>query len=163
MSDPLKIILDRLKGDKKEILEGEYSFPLLEKEENSCRVEPKVWLKLEAYLASDVLILHFDAKVTVELPCNICNNPTSLKVKVENGYFTQPLEEIKDYIFDVKPAIRESLLLEIPQFIECSKGKCPEREEIASYLKEPESEKKEEENFPFSDLDQELGEDHGST
>ncbi len=162
MNDPLKIVLDRLKGDKKEKIEGVFPLSLLEKKEADISTQDEVEVKAEAYLTSELLVIHLNAKVKVWLPCTVCNEPTEKEIEVKNFYQTYPIEEIKNRIFDIRPVIREALLLEFPSFLECNSGNCPERKNIKPFLKKASS-KKEGGHFPFSNLDNQLGDSHGST
>ncbi len=162
MDDSLKIFLDRLKGDKKEKIEGLFSVSLLEKTEPDCTVSDQVQVELEAYLTSELLVIHLNAKGKVWLPCVVCNQITDKEIEAKGFYQTYPIKDIKDRIFDVLPILKEALLIEIPPFLECNQGDCPERKHIKSFLKKASSEKTGE-HFPFSDLDNQLGDKYGST
>jgi hypothetical protein len=74
------------------------------------------------------------------------------ELKVENFYFTKPVEEIVGAVFDYAEALREALLIELPRTAECNGGKCPERAMMAPYLR-PENRKENPSYFPFADMD----------
>lgn len=111
------------------------------------------------YLAEDHLIIQVSIKTGVYLPCSICNELVKIDVSLKNIYMTHPLEEIRTHEFDFTEDLREAILLEIPSFAECNKGRCPQRANMESYLKSQEKEKKQKDEdtyYPFNDLDQQL-------
>ncbi len=101
----------------------------------------------EVYLASQSLLLHLNAKTTAFMPCSVCNNPAPFPLVLENFYFTEEIENLPSP-FDFSEILREALLMELPFFVECNQGNCPERATAKKYLKEQQQEM----YFPFSDL-----------
>jgi uncharacterized metal-binding protein YceD (DUF177 family) len=154
MDDAFKIYVEQLRKGQVEKLDETFPSDFLDVHEQELKFPGPVKLKGEAYLANEDLVLHFDVSYRVELPCRICNQPVQQDVEIRGHYHHVPLEEIKGAIFNFSDALREIILLEIPQFAECKEGSCPERKAIAQYLKEPSSEKEEEEEGyqPFADL-----------
>lgn len=152
----LKIFIDRLKDGHIEKFSGELSTDFLQIKEEELTFTAPITLKGEAYLAIDHLILRLHIETKLSMPCSICNHPTELKVNVPDFYHAAPLSEIRSSIFDYTEALREDILLQVPQFIECNNNKCPERENIKVYLKtekEPgQTPKASHVHFPFSDL-----------
>lgn len=152
-TNPFHLVLDYLIGDKKESKEGFFSSDFLEVKEPELVFSPEVWLHWEAYIANQMLVIQMNIKVEIQLPCSVCNQMTSKEIKIEKGYQTIPLKELSQSTVDIAPIFREALLLEVPQFIECNEGLCPERKEIDPFLKKSIKSSETEEYFPFSDLE----------
>ena len=68
-------------------------------------------------------------------PCTVCNEPTAVFIEIKNAYHFEknPLSGNNDY--DFTPLVRELILLETPQYVECNGGRCKMREEVKKYLK----------------------------
>ena len=154
MKETFQILVDRLKGGQIEKIAESFDPSFLGIQEVELRFDAPVVVKGEAYLSEDELILHLKASTEAVMPCAVCNQMIKVELKIENFYHTQPLKEIPGAIFNYQEALREALLIELPQYVECrgsKKGKCPERASIASYLRvEKHAEKT---YFPFKDLD----------
>ncbi len=154
--DQLKIYVDRLKNGESLKIEEVLSPDFLEIDEDDLHFKDPVRLTGEAYLSNDHLIIHLNIGTTALLPCSICNTPVQIPISVKNIYLTQPLEEIKGAIYDITNEVRESILIQTPLFAECSKGNCPERENLKNFLNSNHtnsSQDKDIVHFPFSDLD----------
>ena len=82
------------------------------------------------------------------LPCSMCNEMIESDLNVDHFYHAVPTEEIECAIFDYQELLREALLIELPQTVECNDGNCPERAKIAPYMRSSS-----ETNFPFKDID----------
>lgn len=152
MPDRLKIYIDRLKEDKTEIFKEEISADLFGLMENDLQFKDPVFLEAKVYLSSEYLIVEVSAKTIARITCSICNNFVNHSVEVINDTHTILLEDIKGKIYYFKDLVRESLLLELPSFIECQTGNCPDRKSFNYFLKgndQPEST----DYFPFSNLD----------
>ncbi|EFB42517.1 MULTISPECIES: YceD family protein [Parachlamydia] len=150
-----KIYVDRLKtGDKVEIHET-VSPDFLDVHEDELSFKKPVVVDGEAYLAGDELILHLQAEAEAHIPCAICNEDVSVGVFLESFYHAEPLAKIKTGIFDYQELLRESILLETPEFVECE-GNCPKREKFKKYLKTNDSSSNggdPDGHQPFSDLE----------
>ena len=147
----LKIYIDRIKEGQTETFEGTLpSSPLLPTEPDLW-FDPTVHISGKAYLAGDHVILQLSAKVVAWIPCAICNQPTATKLELADVIHTEPLTSFVSGIFDFSPVLREEILLEIPRFVECSAGKCPERAFIQKYLKSTNNTSTHAQ-FPFSNL-----------
>ncbi|MCE5319140.1 MAG: DUF177 domain-containing protein [Parachlamydia sp.] len=153
MDDAFKIYVEQLRDGHVEKLEESFSSEFLDIHEKELSFKGPVAFQGEAYLANDDLVMRFSASCHCQLPCVICNKPVQQELKVENHYHNAPLAEVKSGIYHFREILREIILLEVPQFAECEGG-CPERKEIAQYLKEPSSKDEEEEEGyqPFADL-----------
>lgn len=156
MDSPFHINIDRLKDGKTLHIEEDVDSCFLDIAEEELKFDPKVHVKGDASLADSHFVLRLEAKAKGYMPCSICNQMTPMPIRVENFYFSLPLAELNSPIFDFSEALREALLLELPLYVECREGLCPERENIKVYLKKKDdSEDNSSTHFPFSDLDKE--------
>jgi uncharacterized metal-binding protein YceD (DUF177 family) len=130
----LKIYVDRLKEGATEKIAEELPPSFLEVEEEALRFEKQVVLIGSAYLASDHLVVELNIKTSASTPCIICNEKIDIPLNVVNFRFTIPLSSIRSGVYDYGQEVREALLLEVPRFVECGGGHCPERETINKYL-----------------------------
>lgn len=153
MDDAFKIFVEQLRDGHAEKLEESFSPDFLDIQEKELSFKGPVSFLGEAYLANDDMVMRFSAACRCQLPCVICNQPVEQVLKVEDYYHTVPLSEVKGGIYNFREILREVILLEVPQFAECAGG-CPDRKDIAKYLKEPSSKDEEEEEGyqPFADL-----------
>ncbi|MEI6242655.1 MAG: hypothetical protein WCP39_04530 [Chlamydiota bacterium] len=145
------IYIDQLKDDHKEKVDKTFSSVFLELEEAELHFLSGIHVDGEFYLTSTHLIIHLNIQAEATLPCSICNKPASYSIEVEGFYHTEPLENIPSSVFDYKEIVREAVLLEVPLFLECKNGHCPERENMEKYIKK-EKQKTLEEHFPFADF-----------
>jgi hypothetical protein len=63
--------------------------------------------------------------------------------------------EIQGAIYSLLDDIRESILLQVPQFAECNQGKCPQRSLLQPFLEKKipvKDERSDTVHFPFSGL-----------
>lgn len=152
MSNPFQIWIDRLKNGQKQLIKESISPGFLGIQEDELVFKNPVEVKGEAYLTESELILHLDASTKASMPCAICNLMTEFKLSVKDFYYAEPLNQIPSGIYSFQEPLREALLIELPKYVECNAGKCPDREKLTPFLC---SEKKTEENthFPFSNLD----------
>lgn len=152
----LKVYIDRLKEGSAEKFTGQVPSSFLDLGDRELVCTSPITLKGEAYLASDHLIIKLDIKTSFMMPCLVCNEMTHIDVHVPDFTHAEPLSSIPGSIFDISDLIREDILVQLPQFIECNGGSCPEREEIKKYLKQKKEEGKSKEaaqvHFPFSNL-----------
>lgn len=151
----LKIYIDRLKNGQKQKIQESISPDFLEIDEEDLAFEDPVILQGEAYTANEHLVIHLDIQTTAYLPCSVCNDTIGVPLVIKNLYLTHPLADIPGAIFDLTNELRESILLQVPLFVECNQGKCPQREQIKKFLKKDTRHKevKEDTHFPFADLD----------
>lgn len=149
--DLFQIHIDRLGGERVEKIVGPFDPSFLEVNEAELQFPYPVEVKGEAYLSEDHLVLHFDASTRAKMPCSVCNEMIETMVEVKNNYYTQPLSEIKGAVFNFQDTLREALLLELPHYIECQNGNCPERATLTPFLRAKQI-TKDDTYFPFSDL-----------
>lgn len=151
MDEKFEIFLEQLRGGGSEKIDVTCASDFLDVNEDDLRFEPPVKVTGEAYMADEELILHLDAVAHAVKPCSICNEPVKVSVEVRNFYHAQPLAEIKGGCFNYQEILREAILLEVPSFAECQQGNCPQRQQIAKYLKQPKP--SEGEGYqPFADI-----------
>jgi uncharacterized metal-binding protein YceD (DUF177 family) len=130
----LRIYTDRLKEGATQKIEEQLDPSFLEVQEEALSFEKPVTLSGSAYLASDHLVTEIRMETSASIPCIVCNEKIEIPLKITGFRFTVPLSAIKSGIYDYTEEVREALLLEVPRFIECSGGQCPERENINKYL-----------------------------
>jgi uncharacterized metal-binding protein YceD (DUF177 family) len=150
--DTFKIWIDRLKDGQTQKIDTLLPSTFLDINEKELQFPLPVKVLGEAYLADTHLVLHLNASTEALMPCAICNEMIETTIQIKDFYHTEPLEDIREAIFDFNLILREALLLEIPQYVECNEGKCSQRELISPFLRK----KKQAEpdvHFPFSGLD----------
>lgn len=155
MPDALKIWIDRLADGKTQKIDASFEPSILDAEEKDLVFPSSVTVQGDAYLADSHLIIRLKAATSIKMPCSICNQMISTDLKVENFYHAEALDEIQGAVFDCTEALREALLLELPQYVECNGGKCPERALMAPYMRKednPGEKGKDQSHFPFSGL-----------
>ena len=151
---PLLIYVDRLKDGSVDKFSESISTDFLGVCEKELSFNNQLSLSREIYVADDHLIIRLSAKTSAYVPCAICNMPVELTLIIDNFYHAQPLVEISSGIFDLTEMLREDLLIQVPQFSECSSGKCPARKEMKQFLKEESSSADSSHSFqyPFANL-----------
>lgn len=151
---PLTIYTDRLKDGRQESVSEQIAPTLMEIEEKELSFPEPIVVKGKVYIANDHLVMHFDIATTARLPCMVCNDFFTLNISIKNFYQTVALSELSSPQFNFSPEIREAILLQIPQYAECHQGKCPERQIITRFLKNPSKPAVDStNNFPFADLE----------
>ncbi len=154
MEDEFKIFVEQLRSGHVEKIDETVDSSFLDLKEEELKFCDKTHVKGEAYLAENELIIRLDVDLEVSLPCAICNKPVTVPLHLHNLYLTPEPEEYKSGIFHFGELLRESILLEIPHFVECNGGKCPQRKEISHYLRNPEEADDHDGGYrPFADLD----------
>ena len=152
MDDSFKIWIDRLKNGQTQKIAESLAPSFLDVQEEELQFRAPVQVKGEAYLTESELILHLNASTSAKMPCAICNKMIDIPLKIGNFYHAEPMSEIRDAIFDFRKALREALLIELPQYVECRGGNCPDRCTLKPYMRE-ENRKDKTTYFPFSGLD----------
>lgn len=156
MSKDFIIYVDRLKDGQTLKIEENSSPAFLDIHEEELSFPSPVAIRGKAYLAEDHLVLQLDIRTEFVMPCSICNEKVTVPVEIKNFYHVEPLAEIPSHIFDYTELLREDILLQVPPFIECRGGKCPERGNISPYLKKeeksPTAAKNDHVHYPFADL-----------
>ena len=137
MGSMFKIFTEQLRDGRKEKIDLTIAPDFLDMHEAEISLSSPVEIRGEAYVTETHLIFHLDAKVEIVMPCAICNQPTSLILRAQNIYSTLPLDTLPSTIYDYRDLIREELVLLVPQFIECQKGRCPARADLEHYTKKP--------------------------
>jgi uncharacterized metal-binding protein YceD (DUF177 family) len=147
----LKFNIEQLKDGKIEKFHHTVAPSILELYDEKELTFSEIELQGQLYLAADHLIVQASIKTQINMPCSICNEMTSYPLSCKEITHAETISDIKAGIFDLGPIVREELLLQLPQFIEC-KGKCPERETLKKYLKTPAASPKGTSYHPFADL-----------
>jgi uncharacterized metal-binding protein YceD (DUF177 family) len=148
MNNIFKIYTDRLREGQSEKIDLAIAPDLLLSAEKELTFSGNVLIKGEAYLAEQHLIFHLKIKALASMPCLVCNETVAVPLEIEEFYHAEPLQDIRSAIFDCSPFLREAIFLQLPSFVECHQGRCPERETLNKYLKPPSQA-----SLPFKDLD----------
>ncbi len=152
MQEVFKIWIDRLGEGNVQKIDGSFDPAFLEIEEKDLQFHTPVQVIGEAYLADLHLVIHLKAQTKATMPCAICNQLVSTDLKVENFYHSEATAEIPNAIFDLSAPLREALLIELPHYFECNGGNCPERTNLAPYLRSGPKTDNKNINLPFADL-----------
>lgn len=155
MDDVFKIYVEQLRDGHEEKIHEKLDPNFLEINEPELTFDKPVKVEGAAYLAERELVLHWDIQTEALIPCSICNEPVRVTIHIPNFYYSESLEEIKTGIYNFKNLLRETILLEVPPFVECNGGNCPKRKEYHKYLKETSDQPSDQEEGyqPFADLD----------
>jgi DUF177 domain-containing protein len=148
MSDDFKIYIDRLRNEEIDSFKFEIDPSFLDINENELTFDRKILISGKSYLADDNLVIDLNAKTYYNMPCAFCSELIEKFLQIE--HFTQviSLDTIKDAIFNFSDILRNEILLNIPQFIECDLNQCKERKNLAKYLKKDPNEG----YYPFKEL-----------
>lgn len=156
MDERFRVYVEQLHDGKvttiDEVIEPTF---LLAKKDSDLAFTKDVNVKGQAYLACSDFILNLSVTAQALIPCSICNEQVPIDIKIKDFYYSQPLDEIKSGIFSFEDLLREIILIEVPLFAECNEGHCPQRKEVAKYMKEPngKGDRSIETYQPFSDLE----------
>lgn len=154
MEDIFKIYIEQLREGNEEKIHEFLDPAFLDLMEPDLAFEKPVELHGIAYLAEHELVLKWDIRTEVKVPCTICNEGMDVTIHIQNFYYSEPIDEIKTGVYNFKNLLRETILLEVPSFTECHEGKCPKRREYTKYLKKASDLSEEEEGYhPFADID----------
>lgn len=160
MDDIFKIYVDQLRDGQTEVIDETFDPLFIDMVEADLLFSDPVSVQGDVYLTNDSLILHLKVKTLATMPCAICNQSVKVEIIINNLYHVEPLENVKSGIFNFREMLRESVLLEVPMYVECGLGEntCPQREEIKKYLKQKNIKNKnsnqEEDGYqPFANLD----------
>jgi uncharacterized metal-binding protein YceD (DUF177 family) len=148
MNDKCKIYIDRLTQGNVEQIEESLSPEFLDVEEADLSFQKNVFIRGEAYLTGEHLVLKLKIEAKALIPCAICNEMVETPINIEKFYHTKELRAIPSHVYDFTKELREAILLEVPSFVEC-RGNCPERAKLKKYFYK---ERREKENNPFSEL-----------
>ena len=154
MNDEFKIYIDRLKDGKEEVLDETFLPDFIDVKEDTLSFPINVKIRGKVYLVEKELIFQLHLQTVASLNCRICNEKVGVPVSSEI-YHVETIENIKGMVFDMRPMLREAILLEIPSIAECNEGKCSQRKNIEKYLVstvEESGKVKEELHQPFKNL-----------
>jgi uncharacterized metal-binding protein YceD (DUF177 family) len=151
MSEPYIICIDRLVDGVVQRFDAILPQEFIGVDEPDLHFCDAVKVSGEAYLTDEDLVLHLSASTIVTMACCVCNRPVPLPLSINSYYHAEPLASIKGTVFDFRPTLRESLLIELPKIAEC-KGNCPERAALAPFLRKTAAPDISPHYFPFNDL-----------
>lgn len=156
MEDAHIIYLERLRNQRgEEELELKLSPDFLDVTEEGLSFDKDVRVSGRASLVEEELILEFEAQTEAYISCTICCQPVLTKVVTGSVIHAVPVSEASSGVWDMRPLIREEILLETPLFAECG-GACPEREALSPYLSKPQEKKGVEGQQPFAGLESDI-------
>jgi len=158
MNELCLIPIEHLQEGKSVPISENFDPKFLELNDEDLSFSNPIEVNGKAYLAEDMLIIQLDMKGGASLPCSICNKKVAVPFFMKNVYITKPLTDISAGKFSYKEELREAILLEIPAYIECNDGTCPERTTIERYLKQSSDTQKKEDDvyYPFKGLEEQL-------
>ena len=84
---------------------------------------------------SKQLLLHINIEARVALCCVVCDKEVIVPLELMDRYHAVPLEVITSRLFDLRPLIEEMIGVEVPEYVECREGNCPQRPVMERYLK----------------------------
>lgn len=158
-SDVFNIYIEQLRDGQVEKIDEVLDPGFLDVDEADLSLKSPVQLYGEAYLADHELVLHWNIRTEARVPCVMCNELVAVPLVIDNFYASEMVAEIKSGVFNYRELLRETILLEVPPFVECCSGSCPKRQELSHYIKVS-SDRFAEENGacpdgfrPFADLD----------
>lgn len=134
MNDPFTLYIDRLRK-RPESISIEVDPAFMEISEKELLFSEPIFISGQASLLDNHLLLDLKIQTHVSLPCIICNQMFSTPLIIDKFVQTQDIDEIKGALYSYKDEIRTALLLKVPLYPECHSGRCPERQEMAKYLK----------------------------
>lgn len=157
MDNTFKIYIDRLVDGHSTPIDETVPPNFLDVNETELLFPYPVRLHGQTYLANDHLVIQLVITTKAKIPCVICNEFFEIPIVISDFYHAEPLADIKSKIFDFSEAVREAILLLVPQFAECHNGKCPERASIQGLIKKDNIKPTEKPSdppthFPFADL-----------
>lgn len=135
LDDHFKIYVDQLKNGHIEEIDEEFSPEFIGIAEDGLAFRAPVFVKGQAYLADNELMLRLNVSTEATMPCAICNVQVVQPIMLKDMYEAIPLQEIPSGIFSLVEPLREAILLETPAFVECNNGDCPERKHLEKFLK----------------------------
>ncbi len=155
MDDIFKIFVEQLRDGQEKLISEVLPPDFLDISEPNLGFHFPVKVNGVVYIAEHELLMCWSIQTQATIPCNICNEAVNVPVEIENIYASEPLTNIKSGIYNFKELLRETILLEIPHFVECNSGNCPQRTAYAKYFQNTENSSEdlgEEKILPFADL-----------
>lgn len=155
MDDIFKIYIEQLRDGHEEKIHEKLDPSFLNIQEPDLAFDKPVELEGVAYLAEDELLFRWNIRTEALVPCSICNEWVRVPILIQDFYYSESINQIKSGIYNFKDLLRETVLLEVPGFIECNEGNCSKRQDYRKYLKEPSNQLSDSEEgyHPFADLD----------
>lgn len=152
MSEIYKISINSLQSGKTDRFEGKLDPSFLGIQEPELQFIDPVLVRGKAYIVDDFLMIHLSAKTFATMPCASCNQMKKMEILLENFRINESLDSFSgDY--DFREALKEALLLELPQYLECEEGSCPEKKNLKPFIKKrSKDENKASIHYPFSQL-----------
>ena len=154
IDDTCRIYVEQLRDGHSEKLNETLAPDFLEVHEADLSFVDPVIVSGEAYLADNELILRMDISTKATMPCRICNELIKVDIQIPGLYSAVPMDEIKSAVYDFRGLLREVIILEVPNLVECNQGQCPTRDEVKKFFKNEKDDQSDEDGYrPFADLE----------
>ncbi|MFZ4099443.1 MAG: YceD family protein [Chlamydiia bacterium] len=129
---PFRLYVDRLQssghaGSREELISESVPPDFLDVHEKELQFPSPVSFSGKAYMAGDQVILKLAIETEAIVPCPVCNEGTTVVVKLGNVLVTMDSKSVEGGILDLRDVLREEILLATPQWAECRPEGCPER------------------------------------
>lgn len=105
----------------------------LEIKENFLQFSYPIELTAYYYLADQVLVCEWKIKTKFTTTCTVCGENFAYPLEIAFSH-AEELANIPQSVFNFKDLLRDTILLHVPYYLECSEGNCPDRETLSAYL-----------------------------
>lgn len=132
----LRVRIDSSRSDSEVVFTERLSrdfFDLASDDELSPQSDILVFGK--AYCASEWIMVQALVTTLVCLPCSICDERCLLPIQLKQWEQSIPISSVKNGVIDLSESLREDLLLEVPNFIQCGGDTCKHADELRSYFR----------------------------
>lgn len=146
MKQSYKIYVDRIRDGETESISEQLQPDFMQVHEKEMRFADPITFSGEAYVTDNWLIVRLKVATKVQLTCSVCNETFTFSIDIPDMVHEEPIENIRDKVFDLLPTVRENILLEVPFYPQCGITKCQNRSSIEPFLK------KEHGHNPFKEL-----------
>ena len=133
MAGPLVVNTERLKrGEVAHFDETLEPRDIWTAEEGDPRLPSPIGIKGKVYCSGEFVVGELSVETIAWLVCSICEEDFAYGL---SGQVTlaEPLPDHSG-IFDLAPIVAGLLLTDLPEYAECSDGKCPKRKEVEKFM-----------------------------
>jgi len=156
MATSCSVLLDHVRDGRSVAICEDFDPVTLTLNDGELSFSNPVHVKGNCYLAEDLVVVQLDIEGSYHLPCSVCNQPVTILLILKNAYITKPLSECLGGKVHFMDDLRETILLEVSSFAECNKGHCPQRTQLAKYLKQQPQKTSEDLYYPFDGLEEQI-------
>jgi uncharacterized metal-binding protein YceD (DUF177 family) len=154
ISQGLQIRIDSSQNEGEVLFEEIISRTLLDLH-NDDELSPlsDIFVSGKAYRTQEWIMIEAQVKVSMCLPCSMCNEPSSFFIELLPWEESVEVSSVKDGMVDLSQELRDAILLEAPLCIRCGGDACRNIDEFRKYLApENRTADSEEKNQPFLSL-----------